>query len=53
MSKVYFLDMSKAFDKVWYDGLIHKIKCIAMNGMLLKLIKRLLENRFQRVVLSG
>ena len=45
--------MSKAFDRVWYDSLIHKIKCIGMNGMLLKLIKSFLGNNFQRVVLNG
>ena len=26
-----FFDISKAFDKVWYDGLIYKIKCIGIN----------------------
>ena len=45
--------MSKAFDRVWYDSLIDKIKCIGINGMLLKLIKSFLGNNFQRVVLNG
>ena len=43
--------MSKAFDVVWSDRLINKIKCVGMNGMLLKLRKIFFENRFQRVVL--
>ena len=47
-----FLDISKAFSRVWLDGLIYKIKCIGMNGMFLKLIVIFLENRFQKVVLD-
>ena len=47
-----FLHMSKAFDKVEHDGLIHKIKCTEINGMLLELRKTFLENRFQRVFLN-
>ena len=46
------LDLSKAFDRVWHDGLIYKIKCIRINGMFHKLIS-FLENIFQRVVLNG
>ena len=30
-----FLDISKAFDKVWY-GLIHKLKCNGISDNLLK-----------------
>ena len=45
--------MSKVFDRVWHGRLIDKIKCVEINGMLLKLIKSFLNNRFQRVVLNG
>ena len=48
-----FLDISKAFDRVWHDGLIYKVKCIGINDIFLKLISSFLENRFQRVVLNG
>ena len=33
-----FLDISKAFDRVWHEGLIYKIKSIGITGMPLKLL---------------
>ena len=48
-----FLDISKAFDKVWHDGLIFKLKSYGVEGGLLLLIKNYLHNREQRVVLNG
>ena len=48
-----FLDLSKAFDKVWHDGLIYKIKCTGIRGNSLKLIESFLSNKFQQVVLNG
>ena len=34
-----FLDISKAFDRVWHEGLLHKLKLYGVNGPLLSLIK--------------
>ena len=34
-----FLDISKAFDKVWHKGLIYKLKRNGINGDLIRLIK--------------
>ena len=48
-----FLDISKAFDKVWHDGLLLKIKSFGISGNLLMLIQSFLCNRMQRVVLNG
>ena len=48
-----FLDLSKAFDKVWYNGLIYKLKSLGISGSLLKLIQNYLDNQFQRVLLNG
>ena len=48
-----FLDLSKAFDKVWYDNLIYKLNSLGISGSLLKLIQNYLHNRFQRVLLSS
>ena len=48
-----FLDLSKAFDRVWHDGLIYKIKRIDITDNSLKLTESFLSNRFQRVVLNG
>ena len=44
-----FLDISKAFDRVWHEGLLYKLKSYGINGPLLILIKSFLTNRFQRV----
>ena len=45
-----FLDISKAFDKVWHDGLIFKLKQNGISGNLLNLFQNYLSNRKQRVV---
>ena len=48
-----FLDISKAFDKVWRDGLIFKLQENGISGNLLKVLKHFSRNRKQRVVLNG
>ena len=48
-----YLDMSKAFDKVWHEGLIFKLKQNGIEGKLLNLFSDYLANRKQRVVLNG
>ena len=40
-----FLDISKAFDKVWYDGVIFKLKGNVLEGELVSLLKNYFENR--------
>ena len=47
------LDISKAFDKAWHEGLIFKLKQNCISSKLLDLIKDFLKNRKQRVVLNG
>ena len=47
------LDISKAFDKVWHAGLIHKLCGYGINGHLLDLIQSFLSNRQLKVVLDG
>ena len=34
-----FLDISKAFDRVWHEGLLYKIQSIGISGIPLKLIE--------------
>ena len=45
--------MSKAFDKVWHDGLLFKLKQNGITGNLLILLKNYLSNRMQRVLING
>ena len=52
-TRAVFLDFSKAFDKVWQEGLLYKLECNGINGNLLHLIKNLLSSRKQRVLLNG
>ena len=48
-----FLDISKAFDKVWHKGLIHKLEQNGIGRPLLKILTDFLKLRKQRVVLIG
>ena len=48
-----FLDISKAFDKVWHEGLLFKLKQNGISGNLLNVITNFLCQRKQRVVLNG
>ena len=45
--------MSKAFDKVWHEGLLAKLNQIGIEDKPLKLFKSYLENRKQVVVIDG
>ena len=48
-----FLDISKAFDKVWHEGLPYKLKSMGFSGELYNLLQNYLSDRFQRVLLNG
>ena len=48
-----FLDISKAFDKVWHEALIFKLHSYGITGSFLSLLKDLFSDRHQRVVLNG
>ena len=48
-----YLDISKAFDRVWHDGLVYKLKRCGVSGQLLFIIQSFLKDRKQRTVLNG
>ena len=47
------LDISKAFDRVWYAGLLHKLKSYGISGQIFGLISSFRSNRQLQVVLDG
>ena len=47
------LDISKAFDKVCYQGLLYKLKQNSILGNLLENLTEFLKDRKQRVALNG
>ena len=47
-----FLDISKAFDKVWHEGPIHKLELNGIGGPL-NILTDFLKSRKQRVLLTG
>ena len=48
-----FLDICKAFNKVWHEGQFFKLKTYDVEGKLIMLVESYLKNRKQRVVLNG
>ena len=48
-----FLDISKAFDKVWHEGLLYKLKCYCVEGAFFNILENYLRDQKQRVVLNG
>ena len=47
------LDISKASDRVWHAGLLHKLKSYGISGQIFGLLSSFLSNRRLRVVLDG
>ena len=47
------LDISKAFDRVWHAGLLHKLKSYGISGQIFGLISSFVSKRQLRVVLDG
>ena len=46
-----FLDISKAFDKVWHDGLIFKLRQNVISRDIINILQDFLRNRKQKVIL--
>jgi len=50
---VCFLDISKAFDRTWHDGLLHKLAQIGVTGNAWRWCRAFLSDRKIRVVHDG
>ena len=51
--RAVFLDISKAFDKVWHKGLIFKLKQNGISDKILNFLTYFLIFAKQRIVLNG
>ena len=47
------MDLSGAFDRVWHDGLMYKLKSLGICGNYYRMLHSFLSDRYQRVVLNG
>ena len=52
-SKLLFLDVSKAFDRVWHKALLSKLETLGIGDSALRWFSSYLSGRYQRVVLNG
>ena len=48
-----FLDISKAFNRVWHNALLYELKLWGICGRYYNLIQSFLDNRHQRIVLNS
>jgi hypothetical protein len=51
--KVIALDISRAFDTVWHNGLLSKLMCLGVGGGLYRWIRAFLRDRSIKVVVNG
>jgi hypothetical protein len=51
--RTVYLDISKAFDRVWHAGFSKKLEALGIRNPLLQWIESYLQNRKQRVVIDG
>ena len=51
--RAVFLDISRAFDRVWHEGLIYKLQTFGVGGDILRILSSFLTNRMQRVTIDG
>ena len=52
-NEMVYLDISKAFDRVWHKGLLYKLESIGIRDPLVSWFKSYLSHRKQRVVIDG
>ena len=52
-NRAVVLDISKAFDRVWHAGFLHKLKSYAISGDIFALISSFLSKQQLQVVLDG
>ena len=52
-TRTVYLDISKAFDKTWHQGLLFKLQQCGIEGSCLKWIESYLTGRSQKVVIRG
>ena len=53
LSQAVFLDISAAFDAVWHNALIEKLRSINVKGKCLKLLQSYLSERTAKTVVDG
>lgn len=51
--RAVFCDISKAFDRVWHQGLLYKLSSLGIQGSLLQWFSSYLADRKQRVIVSN
>ena len=53
VKRAVYCDISKAFDRVWHEGLLLKLKAAGVTGKVLAWFKSYLSDKKQRVILPG
>ena len=52
-TRAVLLAISKAFDRVWHAGYLHKLKSYGISGQIFGVISSFLSNRLLEVILDG